>query len=130
MTRLDPLADALSKIQATEKVGKNEVIITPASKQIAATLRVMQREGYLGEFEFIDDGGPGKFRVQLLGRINTCKVIKPRYSVSFQDLEKWEKRFLPAKEFGLLVLTTNRGFISHKDAVKDRVGGKLVAVIY
>ncbi|MHA2407335.1 MAG: 30S ribosomal protein S8 [Candidatus Ranarchaeia archaeon] len=130
MTRLDPLADALSKIQATENVGKNETIVAPASKQIAATLRVMQREGYIGEFEFIDDGGPGKFRIQLLGRINKCKVIKPRYAVGIQDLERWEKRFLPAKDFGILVLTTNKGFISHKDAAKERIGGKLVAVIY
>ncbi len=130
MTRLDPLADALSRIQATENVGRNETTIAPASKQIAATLRVMQREGYIGEFEFIDDGGPGKFRVQLLGRINTCKVIKPRYAVGFRDLEMWEKRFLPAKDFGILVLTTNKGYISHKDAVKERIGGKLVAVIY
>ena len=130
MTRLDPLADALSLIQSKEFVGSNEAIIAPASKQIASTLRVMQQEGYIGEFEFIDDGGPGKFKVQLLGRINKCKVIKPRYSVGFKDLEEWEKRYLPAKEFGILVMTTNLGFITHKEAAQQKIGGKLVAVIY
>ncbi|MHA1713717.1 MAG: 30S ribosomal protein S8, partial [Candidatus Ranarchaeia archaeon] len=106
MTLLDPLADSLSKIEANESAGKRQVIVQPASKQIAATLRVMQKTGYIGEFEFIDDGGAGKFNVQLLGRINKCRVIKPRFNVGYQDFERWEKQFLPAKGFGILVITT------------------------
>ena len=130
MTRLDPLADALSKIESNEFVGETEVIIYPASKQVAATLRVMQKEGYVGEFEFIDDGREGKFRIQLLGRINRCRVVKPRYPIKLAQFEKWEKQFLPAKNFGILVLSTPRGFMSHTEARKIHTGGRIIAYIY
>lgn len=130
MTLLDPLADSLSKIEANEVVGNRQVIVQPASKQIAATLRVMQKAGYIGEFEFIDDGGAGKFNVQLLGRINKCRVIKPRFNVGIKNFERWEKQFLPAKGFGIIVLTTTQGFMSHEEAKKNKIGGRLVAYVY
>ena len=130
MTRLDPLADALSKIQATENVGKNETIVAPASKQIAATLRVMQREGYIGEFEFIDDGRAGKFRVQLLGRVNKCGAIKPRIPVNSKEIENWEKQFLPSRDIGVLVFSTSQGVLSHKEVREKKIGGRLLAFVY
>ncbi|MCK5342230.1 MAG: 30S ribosomal protein S8 [Candidatus Heimdallarchaeota archaeon] len=130
MTLLDPLADSLSKIEANEVVGKREVTVNPASKQIAATLRVMQKAGYVGEFEFIDDGGAGKFNVQLLGRSNKCRVVKPRFSVGTKDFERWEKQFLPAKGFGIIIITTTQGFMSHEEAKQNHIGGKLVAYVY
>ena len=64
---LDPLADALSNILNNERVGKKEVIINIASRLVGNVLHVMQKYGYIGEFEHIDDGRAGKFRVQLLG---------------------------------------------------------------
>ena len=93
MTRLDPLADALSTIYNHEVVGKKEVIVRPASKLIAEVLRVFQRQGIIGEFEFIDDGRAGVFKVQLLGRINKCGVIKPRFPFKKDVFEKYEQRF-------------------------------------
>jgi len=90
----------------------------------------MQKNGFVGEFEFIDDGRAGKFKVQLLGRINRCSVIKPRYSVKIEDLEFWEKRYLPSREVGTLILTTPQGVISHKDARQQRAGGRLLAYVY
>ena len=93
-------------------------------------LRVMQKNGYLGEFEYIDDGRSGKFRVQLLGRINGCAVVKPRYSVKSARIEDWEKRFLPSKEVGLLVMSTPGEVISQRDAKERKVGGRLLAYVY
>ncbi|MHA1144707.1 MAG: 30S ribosomal protein S8 [Candidatus Helarchaeota archaeon] len=130
MVLLDPLANALSNIQNNEIVGKQDVIISPASKIIAATLKIMQRFGYIGEFEYIDDGRAGKFQVQLLGRINKVNVIKPRYSLKKDEFEKWESRFLPAKDFGLLILTTSKGIISHTEAKEMGIGGRLLAYVY
>ena len=63
MVMLDTLANALAAIMNAEMRAKPEVIIWPASKLIAAVLRVMQQEGYIGEFEYIDDGRWGKIRV-------------------------------------------------------------------
>ncbi|MHC1590655.1 MAG: 30S ribosomal protein S8 [Candidatus Helarchaeales archaeon] len=130
MVLLDPLANALSNIQNNEVVGRREVVISPASKIIAATLRIMQRAGYIGEFEYIDDGRAGKFQVQLLGRINKVNVIKPRFSLKKDEFEKWENRFLPAKNFGLLILTTSKGILSHVEAKEMGIGGRLLAYVY
>ena len=90
----------------------------------------MQKEKYIGVFEFIDDGKSGKFRVELRNRINDCNVVKPRYSVAMGGFEKWEKRFLPATEFGILIVTTTKGVMTHAQAKKDHVGGKLLAYVY
>jgi small subunit ribosomal protein S8 len=73
----------------------------------------------------------GRFRIHwLLGRINRCGVIKPRFSVKASKLEDWEKRFLPGKDFGMLVITTPKGVLSHSDARKLNTGGKLLAYVY
>jgi len=127
---MDALADVLSTIQNNEERRKNECIIKPASKLIGQVLRVMQEKGYVGTFEFIDDGRSGKFNVQLLGRINKCNVIKPHFSIKVTQLDKWEKRFLPGKGFGLLVLTTPKGILAHSEVRKRNIGGKLLAYIY
>ena len=130
MVLLDPLANCLSNIVNHERIGKIEVIIEPASKLIAETLRIMQKAGYIGEFEFIDDGLAGKFRIQLLGRINATGVIKPRYPVTYRAFEKWEKQFLPARDFGLLIVSTPKGVMSHKEAIELSIGGRLIAYVY
>jgi small subunit ribosomal protein S8 len=130
MTLLDPLANALSTIVESEKRRLRECIVQPASKLMGQVLRVMQKNGYIGEFEFIDDGRSGKFKIQLLGRINRCGVVKPRYSVRIDELEFWEKRYLPSRDLGTLVLTTPAGVISNKEAKEKRSGGRLLAYIY
>ncbi|MEM3970657.1 MAG: 30S ribosomal protein S8, partial [Fervidicoccaceae archaeon] len=81
MVVVDPLANALNSITNSEKRAKKEAIIAPASRMIIEVLRLLQREGYLGEIEYIDDGRQGKVKVQLLGRINRAAAIKPRYSI-------------------------------------------------
>lgn len=127
---LDPLADAMSVIKNAESVGKPECIVHPASKLIGRALKVMADRNYIGEFEFVDDGKSGMFRVKLLGRINRCGVIKPRFSTKVADLEKWEKRFLPARNFGVLILSTSKGVMAHSDARAESLGGQLLAYVY
>jgi small subunit ribosomal protein S8 len=127
---LDPLANALSKIQNHERARKREVVLAPASKPINEVLRIMQAEGFIGEFEFIDDGRAGKFRVALQGKVNGCGVIKPQYSTKRDDYEKWEKRYLPAAGFGVLVVSTQQGVMTHKKAMELRLGGRLLAYVY
>ncbi|WP_455276114.1 30S ribosomal protein S8 [[Eubacterium] cellulosolvens] len=130
MTLTDPLANALSNIYNNEERRKNECIISPASKLIGQVLRVMQKNGYIGEFEFIDDGKSGKFRVQLLGRINKCGAIKPRFPVKMDTIEVWERKFLPAREVGVIVMTTPKGVISHKEAINLKTGGRFLAYMF
>lgn len=130
MTMNDPLANALTTIRNHEERRKKECIICPASKLIGKVLRIMQSKGYIGEIEFIDDGRTGKFRVQLFGRINDCRAIKPRHAVKVREMEKWEKRYLPAKDVGILILTTPHGVMTHEEAKKRHIGGRLLAYVY
>ncbi|KUO39284.1 MAG: 30S ribosomal protein S8 [Hadesarchaea archaeon DG-33-1] len=127
---MDPLANALSMIKNYENARKREVVVKPASKLIAEVLRIAQKEGFIGEFEFIDDGKAGKFRIALLGKINKCGVIRPRHAVKRDSYEKWEKRYLPAAGFGALVVSTPKGVITHTQAEEQGVGGRLLAYIY
>ena len=130
MTLMEPLADALSTIFNNEGRYKHECVVQPASKLLGQVLRVMQKSGYLGEFEFVDDGRSGKFKIQLLGRINKCGVIKPNFSMKASQIETFEKRYLPSREVGILILSTPKGVVSHKEATELRTGGKLLAYVY
>ncbi|UCF12847.1 MAG: 30S ribosomal protein S8 [Thermoplasmatales archaeon] len=126
----DPLANALSTIKNAEIKGMDKCIIRPSSKMIRGILSLLKDRGYVGSFEYVDDGKAGIFQVKLIGNINNCGVIKPRYPIKRSDLEKWESRYLPARDFGLLILTTTEGIISHNDARKKGIGGKLLAYVY
>jgi small subunit ribosomal protein S8 len=127
---LDPLADALSTIKNAEMTGKPDCTLRPASKLIGNVLKVMKERGYIGDFEFIDDGKSGIFKVQLKGKINKCGVIRPRHAVKNTDFEKWEKRYLPAKGFGSIILTTPDGVMTHSEARDNGIGGELLAYVY
>ena len=126
----DPLNDAMSVIKNAERVGRGECVIRPSSKLIGRVLKVMQEAGYIRQFEFVDDGRSGMFRVDLGGQINDCGVIRPRYSVKKGDLEKFEARYLPAQDFGVLILTTTKGVLTHTQAKQGGLGGKLLAFVY
>ncbi|MEM2136409.1 MAG: 30S ribosomal protein S8 [Candidatus Methanomethylicia archaeon] len=130
MTVTDPLLHALSNIMNQEMRSKSECIITPASKLLLNVLKTMQRNGYVGEIEFIDDGRSGKIKVQLLGRINKCKAIRPRYNTTYKDINRWERRFLPSRDIGILILSTPKGVMTNKEAVENKVGGVLLAYVY
>jgi small subunit ribosomal protein S8 len=126
----DPLNDAMSVMKNASSVGKGECTINPSSKLIGRVLKVMQDHGYINQFEYVEDGRAGQFRVMMRGAINNCGVIKPRYSVKLNELEKFEARFLPAQDFGVLIISTTEGVITHTRAKELGIGGKLLAYVY
>jgi len=123
------LADALSKIKNAERVGKKEVIVK-RSKLIENVLRVMQEHKYIEGYEVILDNKGGLIKVYLKNRITDCNAISPRFSVRVDEIEKYEKRFLPAYNVGILILTTSKGVMDHKKAKELHIGGKLLAYVY
>lgn len=125
----DPLADALTIIKNAERIGKKECIVK-SSKLLANILKVMQDNGYIGTFERIEDGKGGKFKIELKGRIIDTKVIKPRFAVKIDEFDKWEKRFLPARNIGLLIISTPKGIMSHTKAKELNIGGRLLSYVY
>ncbi|MFH0889645.1 MAG: 30S ribosomal protein S8 [Candidatus Aenigmatarchaeota archaeon] len=125
----DLLNEALTVIRNAEHAGKKECV-TPASDLIKDVLLVMQKDGYIGNFELIDDKKIGKFKIDLIMKINDCGVVSPRNSVEAKGIEKIEINYLPAKDFGILILTTSKGVMDHKDAKSKSVGGKLLSFVY
>lgn len=126
----DTLSAALSKIINAERVGKKVCAIKPVSKVIKKVLDIMNANNYIGGYRGIEDGRGGILEVNLLANINKCGAIKPRFSTAKDDFEKWEKRYLPAKDFGVLIISTPKGIMTHYDAKKLGVGGKLLAYCY
>jgi small subunit ribosomal protein S8 len=124
------LADALSAIKNARRVGKQEVVIRPASKLIQEVLKVMQKEKYVGDFECVENSRGGEFKVQVNKEINNCNIITPRVYIKNKEYLKWEKRFLPAQGVGVLILSTSQGVLSHVDAKDKGIGGALLAYVY
>ena len=127
---MDPLVNALNTILIHEERQQKECIICPASNLVGRVLRIFQTNGYIGEIEYIDDGRQGKFRVQLFGRINECKAVTPRFSVKEKNIEKYEKRFLPSRDLGILLLSTPNGIITHAEAKTQNTGGRVLAYVF
>ncbi len=126
----DTLADALTNIKNHEMAGKMELTVYPASKLLLRVLEVMQKYGYIKEFEFIDDGREGMVRIVLAGTITNCGAIKPRFPVKKDEYQKWEQRFLPARGIGILIVSTPEGVMAHTEAQERGLGGRLLAFVY
>ncbi|MCI4369682.1 MAG: 30S ribosomal protein S8 [Thermoplasmata archaeon] len=126
----DLLNDALVSLRHADQQGKASVALSPGSNLIGEVLKIFREHQYIAEFTFVPDGRGGHYDVALARRINSCGVIKPRHSVRGRALERYEARFLPAQDFGLLVLSTNQGVMSHQKARELKIGGKLLAYVY
>tara|TARA_B100002052_G_scaffold259803_1_gene252614 strand:+ start:55 stop:441 length:387 start_codon:yes stop_codon:yes gene_type:complete len=127
--RHDILSDVLVTIKNADLIGKTSAVV-PASKLIGNVLKLLTEKGYLNNYEFNDNGKGGEFIISLNGRINSCGAIKPRFSVKLKDMETHEARYLPAKDFGILILTTPYGVMNNDQAREASTGGKLLAYVY
>src|SRR3989344_2111427 len=119
----DSLANALSKIERYEGMGKKVVEIKPKSKIIKQILTILNEQGYVGKFEDAEDGKGGYLKLNLLGKINGCGVIKPRFPFKVAEIENEEKQYLPGKDFGLIIVSTPEGLMVHNDAQSKKTGG-------
>ena len=119
----EPKADAKTAKKA-KKTAVPEVPEPEPALPTATEIRAAKKA------ELIEDGRGNLYRVALVGSINSCGVIKPRFAVKRTELEKWEARYLPAQDFGVLILTTTEGVISQTKAKQIGVGGKLIAYVY
>merc|ERR1712039_991926 len=130
MVKMSVLNDALKNIVNAEKAGKRQVMLRPVSKVVVKFLRCMQKHGYINEFEVIDDQRNGKIVVDLNGRLNKCGVISPRFDLKLKNFEKFVYNILPSRQFGHVILTTNKGIMDHNEARKNHTGGKVLGYFY
>ena len=128
--KMDILANALSNIMSAEATGKRECIAGVSSKTLKGVLTIMKDNYYIGDFQEINDEKGGKVVINLIGKINNTGVIKPRFAVKLNEYKKYEERFLPAQNFGLIVVSTSHGLITHREAKEKKIGGKLISFVY
>lgn len=126
----DLVNDAIANIKNHERVGKKICVVKPVSRLLLDILQIFQQEGYIGEIEIEEDGRGDNIKVELIHRINDCGVIKPRYPVKHDDFTRWEQRYLPARDFGFLIVSTSKGVMTHTQAEEEGIGGRLIAYIY
>ena len=101
-----------------------------SSKIIRKVLEVMKESSYVGDFEELKMAEGNTLKLNLLGNINKCGVVKPRHSIKNGQFERFEERYLIARDMGILIVSTPMGIVSHTEAKKKNIGGKLLAYCY
>jgi len=124
------LANLFVTLYNNESRRKSDCVILPTSKLGLQVLKTLQKDGYIGEFEHIDDKSGGKFKIKLLAKINKSGAISPRFKVKTDEYNNWEQQYLPAYDRGMLLVTTNQGVMSHHEALQKGIGGFLIGYVY
>ena len=124
------IANLFTTLYNSDDRRKKDCVILPTSKLAVDVLKTLKDEGYIGEFEYIEDNRGGKFKIQLLAKISKCGAISPRFKVKRNEYNQWEQQFLPSFNRGMLLVTTNQGVMSHKEAVDKNIGGFLIGYVY
>lgn len=122
----DIVSDGLNQIMNAKRVGKTKLTIKLYSKVLINLLDMMKSAGHI---EYSVNEERKTVDVEIV-KLNECKAVKPRYYVSVSGIDKYLRRFLPSRNFGTLVISTNKGLLSHKMAVEQNTGGSVIAYYY
>ncbi|MDH3352954.1 MAG: 30S ribosomal protein S8 [Nanoarchaeota archaeon] len=122
----DIVADGLNQIMNAKQIEKREFVIRRYSKVLLNLFEMMKSKGHI-DYEVNEEEKIVKVTII---KLNKCKAVKPRYYASVDAIDKYLRRFLPSRNFGTLVISTNMGLLGHKDAIKNNVGGSVIAYFY
>jgi len=125
----DLLADALNKIKVYENTGRAECTVA-STRLVRNVLDTLKGNGYVAEIEEFTEGKFKRLRVTLSNKINDIGVVKPRHAVTVDDYQKYETRYIPSRDFGMLIVSTPKGIMSNKAAKEKHFGGRLIAYVY
>lgn len=126
----DLISNALSNIRNAEKVNKKEVVIKKVSKLLIEVIKIIKEKGYIGDYDYEDNRRGGTLTIKLINKINHISSIRPRYPCSVEQIERFEKVYLPASDFGIIIMSTSKGLMTHLEAKEKRIGGALIAFCY
>jgi small subunit ribosomal protein S8 len=126
---MDRFADAINTIKTNERMGREECVID-STKLLKGVMELMKRESYIKDFEEIKEGKFMKIKVRLSKKINGMGVVKPRHAVKKDKMQKYESRYIPSKDFGILVLATPQGLMTNREARAKMTGGRLLLYVY
>jgi small subunit ribosomal protein S8 len=123
----DTVADALNMMKNAKKAGKETIEIKMISNLLIEILKIMKQKNAIKKYK-ID---PKEKSVEItLGDISECNAIKPRFTVGKEDIDKYVRRYLPARGIGEMIVSTNKGLMTHEEAVEEGIGGSLIAYFY
>ena len=122
----DVVSDGLNQIMNAKRVEKRELVIRRYSKVLINLLEIMKVAGHV---DYEVNAGDKSVKVSIV-KLNECRAVKPRYYVGVANIDKYLRRFLPSRNFGSLVISTNKGLVSHSEALKLNLGGSVVAYFY
>ncbi|MEM4719654.1 MAG: 30S ribosomal protein S8 [Candidatus Pacearchaeota archaeon] len=128
MVARDWISSLLNDIMNCKKAGKYETVIVGGSKMILDVLEIMKKHGYLTKIE-IEEEKFNKIKIKI-GKLNECRAIKPRFSVKKDGFEKYIRRFLPARDVGIIIVSTSKGLMTHQEAIEKGMGGSLIAYCF
>ncbi len=123
----DIVADALNMIKNSKKARKTEVKIKRISNLLIEILKIMKQEGAVKKYKI---SSKDKTIDVTIGDLTECKAIKPRFTVDKTQIEKYRRRYLPARNLGVVIVSTNKGLMTHEEAQKEQIGGCLIAYFY
>lgn len=123
----DIVADALNMIKNAKKAGKEIVNIKRISNPLVEVLKIMKQQGAIKRYKI---NGDTKSIQLTIGNLFDCKSIKPRFTVKKGDIERYRRRYLPSRSIGTLIISTNKGLLTHEEAEKEKIGGCLIAYFY
>ena len=123
----DIVADALNMIRNSKKARKTDVKIKRISNLLIEVLKIMKQEGAVKKYKI---NSKEKIIEVTIGDLTDCKAIKPRFTVNNSQIEKYRRRYLPARNLGVVIVSTNKGLMTHEEAQKEKIGGCLIAYFY
>jgi small subunit ribosomal protein S8 len=132
MVMTDPIADMLTRIRNANQM-KHKAVDVPASKLKSEILNVLKKEGYIIDFERLNDGVQGTLRVQLKYLENEERVVRGLKKISKPGLRVYAKTDdLPRvlNGLGIAVISTSRGIMTDKEARKLKIGGEVIAYVW
>ncbi|HLQ73129.1 MAG TPA: 30S ribosomal protein S8 [Bacillota bacterium] len=132
MTMSDPIADMLTRIRNANVV-RHERLELPASKLKNEIADILKREGYVRDYEVIEDNKQGVLRIFLKYGDNRERVITGLKKISKPGLRVYAKadevpRVLNG--LGTAIVSTSKGVLSDKEARSQAVGGEVLAYIW
>ena len=123
----DIVSDALNMIRNAKKAGKDTVKINRISNLLIEVLKIMKQKGAIKKYKI--ESKEKSLEVSI-GNLYECKAIKPRFTVRKDQIERYRRRYLPARNMGTVIISTNKGLITHEEAQEENVGGCLIAYFY
>ena len=128
----DPIADMLTRIRNANNA-KHDTVDVPASNMKKSIAQILLDEGYIKNFQLIDDGTQGVIRITLKYGAGKEKVISGLRRVSKPGLRVYagaEELPRVLHGLGVAVVSTSKGVMTDKKAREAHVGGEVLAFIW